>query len=661
MQKTSLFCAKLILSFLCVLSISGCGDSRDKGVDAKSATTQVVAKQRNITAETEQRSAVNEQKTQDHPPAQMLTPAKQDESIPPTRELLTPPGASANLPPQSVSPAMPVKVEPADIFGNQSTPPDNAMVNPLREMEDQPISTQSTEPAATPVVKIASLAVPQPAVQTVVESAQKIETTKPTVQHPKNKIRDEPFDPIKENGAIFVDWPKPKAALLITGLIEGYIEPCGCAGLELMKGGIGRRHTLFKMLEKQGWPVAGLDVGGMAIGFGRQAEMKFQAIAEGMRRMGYEAIGLGTTDLRLPTGELAAVTANVNGQPSPFISANVGLFGFDSGMTSTYRIIKVGEKRIGVTAILGKSYRKEVQNDDIEIIAPDAAIKKIMPKLKGQTDYMVLLAYAAKDETIALAKQFPEFNLVVTSDGSPEPPKEAQPIAGTKTLLIEVGHKGMNAIVIGLYDEPQLHVRYQRVPLDSRFEASHDMKMLMVAYQDQIKALGFAGLGVRPVPQPQKQSNGNFTASNKCETCHEESYKIWKKSFHSKAYDTLVKLDPPRNFDPECVSCHVVGWNPTRFFPYEGGFESQEKTPKLTDVGCDSCHGPGEKHIAAESGSNEALMEKYRKAVRLTKADAEKFFCVSCHDGDNSPQFQFKTYWPLVEHYETSKPNGNGQ
>ena len=135
-------------------------------------------------------------------------------------------------------------------------------------------------------------------------------------------------------------------------------------------------------------------------------------------------------------------------------------------------------------------------------------------------------------------------------------------------------------------------------------------------------------------------------------SCHEKSYDIWKKSLHGHAYDTLAKLDPPRNFDPECVSCHVTGWHPTKFFPYESGFESKEKTPLLVNTGCENCHGPGEKHCDVELAGSEALKQKYRKAVVITKAESEKQQCLSCHDLDNSPDFDFKAYWPFVEHYE---------
>jgi hypothetical protein len=220
--------------------------------------------------------------------------------------------------------------------------------------------------------------------------------------------------------------------------------------------------------------------------------------------------------------------------------------------------------------------------------------------------------------------------------------------------MVQVGEKGMNAIVIGLYDDPdpKKQVRYQRVPLDSRFTNATPMKELMAMYQDQLQSLGFEGLGLRSVPHPKADLQGKFVGSAKCATCHEASYKVWKRSGHSHAMPTLAGTNPPRQFDPECLSCHVVGWNGQGFFPYESGYVSQKDTPHLTDVGCESCHGPGEKHVAAEAGGDLELQKKLQKAMVVTLAEAENHTCRSCHDLDNSPDFDFKTYWPLVEHKE---------
>ena len=118
-----------------------------------------------------------------------------------------------------------------------------------------------------------------------------------------------------------------------------------------------------------------------------------------------------------------------------------------------------------------------------------------------------------------------------------------------------------------------------------------------------------------------------------------------------------MKIDPPRNFDPECVKCHVTGWEPTDKFCYESGFVSPAKTPQMLDVGCETCHGPGGAHTAAEQGGNMELQKKLQKALVITKEEAadarsKKMSCYSCHDLDNSPDFKFQEYWPEVEHRE---------
>ncbi len=467
----------------------------------------------------------------------------------------------------------------------------------------------------------------------------------------KGKHSGEPFDPVAVNGKYFENWPKPKVALVMTGRQDGYLEPCGCAGLDRMKGGLMRRHTFFEELRSQRrWEIVGLDVGGLIKGFGRQAELKFQTTVTAMQKMGYDAIGFGEGELRLPTGELVSVAAGVDGKPSPFISANVGLFGFASGLTGTKRILEVGGQKLGITAVFSSQYQKQIHNAEIEFAPPESALRKVLSELKSQRcDLLVLLAYAPLEEARDLATKFPEFDVVVTG-GVGDPPDKPTKI-GDKTLLIEVGEKGMGAVVLGLYDE-EPRFRYQRVLLDSRYESSPEIKRLFAAYQDQLKELGLEGLGVRVAAYPQREVLGAFVGSARCEPCHEESYRIWKRSGHAKAYATLVEADPPRNFDPECISCHVIGWHPTKYFPYQGGFLSMEKTPHLIDVGCEACHGAGGNHCDAEMKNDPQLQEKLRKAMVVTKAESEKRFCATCHDLDNSPDFDFATYWPDIEHYE---------
>lgn len=475
---------------------------------------------------------------------------------------------------------------------------------------------------------------------------------KPAPPKRKGKHSGEHFDPIKENGPIFEGWPKPQLALVITGREEGYIEPCGCAGLDRMKGGMARRQTLFRSLKQQGWQVVGLDVGGLARGFGKQAELKFQTMVEAKRRTGYDAVALGTTDLRLPAGELAAVAATADGTPSMFVATNVGLFGFDAGVAPRSKIIERPGARLGVMAVVGKQTQQAIHNDEIEMVDAESAVRKMLPEVKKKAGYLVLLAHMPTEEAEALARKFPEINLVATSGGPAEPPAKLSFIEGTKTIVVEVGEKGMNAVVIAFFDDPKTPVRYQRVPLDARFEGSTEMKALLTAYQDQLRTLGWAGLNIRALPHPQTESNGKFIGSKKCESCHEESTKVWKRTGHSRAFATLENLDPPRHNDPECVSCHVIGWHPTKYFPYQNGFVSKEKTPELIDVGCESCHGPGEKHAAAEIGADLELQKRLRQAMVVTKEESAKRQCYTCHDLDNSPDFEFESYWPIIEHYE---------
>lgn len=482
-------------------------------------------------------------------------------------------------------------------------------------------------------------------------------SVKPPAAAPTSPVAAEPTATKLEPPPHFKDWPNPTVALVLTGQQLGYIEPCGCTGLENQKGGLARRHTLVKhLVEERGWPVVPLDVGSQVKRFGKQQELKFAHTAEALRQMGYRAATLGADDLHLSPNDLLSAT-NPDDKPSLFVSVNVALI--DRSLHPHYTIIESGGKRIGVTAVLGAKYEAKLQGDEIVHAPPLEGLKSTCRDLKAkECDLLVLLAHAPLDEARQIAQEVPLFDLVVASGETNLPSRELETVPGAKTRLMQVGLKSMYAGVIGVFDDPAMPLRYESMPLDARLADSPAMLKLLAEYQDQLKELGLEGLGLQPQPH---NSGRKFVGSETCGGCHTRAYKKWSSTPHSHATDSLVTPQNSRggiarHFDPECLSCHVTGWDPQRCFPYESGYLSLEKTPLLKHNGCENCHGPGSAHVAAENGEGDLSDEqrsKLRDGMKLPLASAEQK-CVECHDEDNSPDFHqpgaFEKYWKEVEH-----------
>jgi hypothetical protein len=468
-------------------------------------------------------------------------------------------------------------------------------------------------------------------------------------------------DPVEANERIFVDWPKPTAALVFTGEQDGYLEPCGCAGLENQKGGLRRRMTLFNELRGEGWPIVPMDLGGQEKRTGVQADIKFDFALRALIELGYAAVGLGDKDLRM---DLLSRVINLDEATNPLVSANVGIVDFDSGFTKRFKVVTAGGMKIGITSVLGKKAAEDFKDStDLLLIDPERALAEVLPKLRAaKCDQLVLLAYADAAEAKELARKYPDFNWVV-AHGADEPPNTPTKIAGANAQLIEVGQKGKYAVVVGLYKTGPKKSRYQKVPLVARFADAPEIDAMHVEYQQRLEDLGLEGLGLKAAAHA---SGDKFAGSKVCGDCHATAYDKFINTPHSHATDTLVKLKPPRHFDPECLSCHVTGWEPQKYFPFATGYLGLKETPELVGNGCENCHGPAARHVAAENGKFEAdeeELENLRVALRLKMVPNEGNkegqvydkgkvvqMCMQCHDLDNSPEFDFQKYWPKVEH-----------
>jgi len=137
----------------------------------------------------------------------------------------------------------------------------------------------------------------------------------------------------------------------------------------------------------------------------------------------------------------------------------------------------------------------------------------------------------------------------------------------------------------------------------------------------------------------------------RCQTCHEVPPSVvfgrWAESSHAKAYKTLgtdkaktlaqpLGVKDPQN-SPACLVCHTTayGEKPWRYSP---SFTLGE------GVGCEACHGGGQKYARFEVMSKVAMLRQ-RKPEQGAKFAAEfglhyrgREGCASCHGQGRSAE-----------------------
>ncbi len=81
------------------------------------------------------------------------------------------------------------------------------------------------------------------------------------------------------------------------------------------------------------------------------------------------------------------------------------------------------------------------------------------------------------------------------------------------------------------------------------------------------------------------QEEVTYTGSESCIGCHESLNKkhieTWRKSPMAKRAFSRIQGDKDKS---KCIPCHATGYDP------------EKKTFKEENVGCEACHGPGEKY-----------------------------------------------------------------
>jgi hypothetical protein len=526
---------------------------------------------------------------------------------------------------------------------------------------------------------------------------------------------------------LFHNWPKdrkPDAVVLLSGQSFGFLQPCGCSRPQ--QGGLERRAVFVKSLRDKGWTVAGFDLGDLApqkAPIKDQALLKYKTMMNSLREMGYIAVGLGKSEFDLGVDELLAEYALQKEQPPFTVAANLRGVANDKPIAREVRfppidpaksnrplvglaeIADVAGVQVGVVAAVGKTLADEVAKErpDLGFEAEGVVIKRALAALAAAPKkplIHVLLYQGSADDAKAVAKDFPQFDVILCQAGDPEPPQFPDRVNNGKTNVIQVGHKGRYVGVVGVFKKQGgFDLTYQLIPLGEEYitagseEAARKANPtlgLLETYAEQVRDRNFLAKVPKvahPTQIQKKDLNVSYVGSEKCQGCHAAESAKWKDTPHSHALDALEKIAKRpglRNLDGECVVCHTVGLG------YKTGYENQKAMPQLAHVGCESCHGPGSAHSADPKNADLlALMSPWRvkpgarlpdlqtikKIGALPAIDRGKVplkpeeqlmvnlvssMCAKCHDHENDPHFDLYTYWPKVYHTFNQPAGGNG-
>jgi len=503
---------------------------------------------------------------------------------------------------------------------------------------------------------------------------------------------------VKFPGRLFDGWKKPDVALVFTGQQYGYLLPCGCSDPQI--GGLERRYNLLQMLREAGWNPVPIDLGDVPQTVGpaylpnQQGIIKYVYAMKAMREMNYIGVGIGKQEATLGFMTLLSEYSLNNPKPPVLIANLMEAEKNFPELTKPWNWTDTPSGvRVGVTAVVGSKLVasiKEVAQGDPAIrfsVVPETLENVLKQMTAGQVTLPVLLyqGHLGKgtppSEAMQCAQAFPQFPLVVCLSEEEEPPQKPTTLrtkAG-ETLLLQLGKKGKFVGVVGAWKTANgFEFKVEMVEMNPDFKtpedkrAGHPIVKLMEEYTSELKAKDYLSK-YSPMSHPlqllpeveglRNPGEAQFVGSEVCKKCHEEAYDIWKKSEHAHAYETLEKVKYPghRNYDPECIVCHTVG------FGYKSGYENAVKTPKLKDVGCESCHGPASLHVR---NPNNVEWQKRVNPWRHLPVSRDKqilamdLMCQKCHDAENDVTWTnggFKRKWPKVEHPTPRLPEDQEQ
>jgi 2',3'-cyclic-nucleotide 2'-phosphodiesterase (5'-nucleotidase family) len=439
-------------------------------------------------------------------------------------------------------------------------------------------------------------------------------------------------------GAIAASAPAPapapapgasaKLLVLSTSDLKGKTSPCGC---HTPKGGFSRREGMADSLRTEG-PILVVDGGGWF----PEGDSTYHDVAAFIAREFVNshsaAVGIGDRELHYGLGFLRAL---VRGNGVPATCTNLLERASGRPVFTPWRIVPAGRAKVGILALMGGAKADlGPSKDSLTVGEPVAAAHAALEAMhaKGAT-VIVLLSDLGKVETEDLVGALPGIDVAIVGHDPPMLPQgrrvqgtiaaysgdQGHFLGVTRVTLDAAGH-ALDAVTESVVLGPDIPEQPAALARVKGFEDAFNEKLRREQSVLAAQTAQGSGAGTEDMPS-------HFVGAEVCARCHAPEAAQWRTTAHAHAWKSLV--DVHKDATPDCVRCHVVGYQ------QPGGFQSGADAAALANVQCENCHGMGTDHFSWPARS--------AKLSELT--------CRNCHTEETSPVFDFAVYQPHVVHH----------
>ncbi len=362
--------------------------------------------------------------------------------------------------------------------------------------------------------------------------------------------------------------PGPKELrLYFTANRQGEIEPCGCARGRI--GGLTRVANLLAQERKKTADRSSLfvDSGDTFFLFselqatrGEEEVRKARLIAAAYQKLGLNAFSPGERDF---AGGLPLLLELRKESGAAFVSAN--LRGEDGALLfEPFHLFTERGLRVAVTGIASEEAFQKISG--IKVSPPKEALSSVLSQIRSQSpDVIVVLSHRGMKADREMAKE-PGIDVIV---GSHSLDITDKPVREGSTAIVQADLQGQQ---LGILDWKGGDVQGALVDLDTRYDGKNGLAPLIKQFHEQTRKVALVSDHAGAATGPHA-----FVANfNTCQQCHEAQTKFWLGTHHASAY--LVLYAKNQHFDPECISCHSLG------FEAPGGFQKIASPIEMIDA-----------------------------------------------------------------------------